>query len=84
MEVREILSKYDYDGDNAIVIKGSALAACNDTEPAIGEQQVLELLRQMDQNVEVPPMDLQKPFMLSVEGTFTIAGRGTVATGTVE
>lgn len=58
MEVREILSKYEYDGDNAIVIKGSALAACNDTEPAIGEQQVMELLRQMDENVEVPPVDL--------------------------
>lgn len=84
MEVREILSKYEYDGDNAIVIKGSALAACNDTDPEIGEQQVKELLRQMDENVEVPPVDLQKPFMLSVEGTFTIAGRGTVATGTVE
>ena len=84
MEVREILSQYEYDGDNAIVIKGSALAACNDTEPAIGETMIKTLLNHMDNSIEIPPMDLHKPFMLSVEGTFTIAGRGTVATGTVE
>ncbi len=84
MEVREILSQYEYDGDNAIVIKGSALAACNDTEPAIGEEQIKLLLSHMDNSIEIPPMDNSKPFMLSVEGTFTIAGRGTVCTGTVE
>jgi elongation factor Tu len=84
MEVREILSQYDYDGDNSIVVKGSALAACNDTEPEIGEKQIKLLLNHMDESIEIPPMDNSKPFMLSVEGTFTIAGRGTVATGTVE
>jgi len=84
MEVRELLSKYDYDGDNAKVIKGSALCAMNDTEPEIGEKRVLELVATMDKEIPEPTRDVDKPLLMSIESTFTIAGRGTVVTGTIE
>lgn len=54
MEIREILSKYDYDGDNANIIKGSALAAINDTDPELGENTINELLKCMDENIPIP------------------------------
>eukprot|EP01017_Pseudomicrothorax_dubius_P047540 TRINITY_DN855_c0_g1_i2.p1 TRINITY_DN855_c0_g1~~TRINITY_DN855_c0_g1_i2.p1 ORF type:complete len:437 (+),score=175.76 TRINITY_DN855_c0_g1_i2:66-1376(+) len=84
MEVREVLTKYEYDGEKAIFIRGSALSALNGTDPEIGEKKVLELLDAMDKNIPIPQREVDKPFMMSVEGTFTIAGRGTVVTGTVE
>ncbi len=82
MEVRELLSFYDYDGDNAPVIKGSALGALN------GEPQwvatVDELMDAVDTYIELPPRDVDKPFLMPVEDVFTITGRGTVATGRIE
>jgi elongation factor Tu len=82
MEVRELLSFYDYDGDNAPVIKGSALGALN------GEAQwvatVEELMAAVDTYIELPPRDVDKPFLMPVEDVFTITGRGTVATGRIE
>jgi len=84
MEVRELLSEYEFDGDNATVIKGSALHVINDTNPETGEDKVFELLAAMDETIPVPERDLDKPFMMSVDSTFTIPGRGTVVTGTVD
>lgn len=84
MEVRELLSKYDYDGDNAKIIKGSALLASQDQEPEIGEKRIQELLDTMDKEIPIPERDTNKPFLLSIEGTYHIGGRGTVATGTVD
>ncbi len=82
MEVRELLSFYSYDGDNAPVIKGSALGALN------GEAQwvatVEELMDAVDTYIELPPRDVDKPFLMPVEDVFTITGRGTVATGRIE
>jgi elongation factor Tu len=84
MEVRELLAKYDYDGDGAKVVKGSALCAMNDTEPELGEKRVLELVDFMDSEIPEPTRDVDKPLLMSIESTFTIAGRGTVVTGTIE
>ena len=82
MEVRELLSFYEYDGDNVPIIQGSALGALN------GEQKwvdtVLELMKAVDEYIEIPERDNEKPFLMSVEDVFTITGRGTVATGRIE
>jgi elongation factor Tu len=82
MEVRELLSFYSYDGDNAPVIQGSALGALN------GEPQwvktVEDLMDAVDTYIELPPRDIDKPFLMPVEDVFTITGRGTVATGRIE
>jgi elongation factor Tu len=82
MEIRELLSFYSYDGDNAPVIKGSALGALN------GEPQwvatVEELMEAVDTYIELPPRDVDKTFLMPVEDVFTITGRGTVATGRIE
>jgi elongation factor Tu len=82
MEVRELLSFYEYDGDNVPCIQGSALGALN------GEQKwvdtVLELMNAVDEYIELPERDNEKPFLMSVEDVFTITGRGTVATGRIE
>lgn len=82
MEVRELLSFYDYDGDNAPVIQGSALGALNG-EPA-WVAKVEELMDAVDTYIELPPRDVDKPFLMPVEDVFTITGRGTVATGRIE
>ena len=73
MEIREILNEYEYDGENTQIIKGSALAACNDTDHEIGEKKVMELLKAMDDSIPIPERDSDKPFMMSVDSTFTIA-----------
>lgn len=82
MEVRELLSFYKYDGDNAPVIQGSALGALN------GEAKWVEaietLMDAVDTYIELPPRDVDKPFLMPVEDVFTITGRGTVATGRIE
>lgn len=72
MEVRELLSKYEYPGDDTKFVKGSALSACNDTDPEIGEKAILELLATMDSEIPIPERSNNKPFMMSVESTFTI------------
>ena len=73
MEVREILTQYEFDGDNTKFVKGSALSACNDVDPELGENRILELLDIMDSNIPIPQRDIDKPLLMSVESTFTIA-----------
>ncbi len=82
MEVRELLSFYDFDGDNVPVIAGSALGALNGEAEAVA--QVKELMDAVDEHIPVPPRPVDKPFLLPVEDVFSITGRGTVATGRVE
>ena len=82
MEIRELLSFYDYDGDNAPVIAGSALGALNGEEKWVNS--VNELMEAVDTYIELPPRDVDKPFLMPVEDVFTITGRGTVATGRIE
>ena len=82
MEVRDLLSFYEYDGDNAPVIRGSALGALNG-EPE-WEQKVLELMDAVDDYIPDPVRDIDKPFLMPVEDVFSITGRGTVATGRIE
>jgi elongation factor Tu len=84
MEVRELLSKYGFDGDNIPIIKGSAVCALNDTQPEIGEQAILELMKAVDEFIPQPERAIDKPFLMPVEDVFSISGRGTVATGRVE
>ncbi len=82
MEVRELLSFYEFDGDNAPVIHGSALGALNGEEK--WEEKVMELMDAVDDFIPVPPRDVEKPFLMPVEDVFSITGRGTVATGRIE
>jgi elongation factor Tu len=82
MEVRELLSKYKFDGDNAPVIKGAALPALNGDEKWEGK--VTELLNALDSYIPEPVRDVDKPFLMAVEDVFSIKGRGTVATGRIE
>lgn len=82
MEVRDLLSFYDYDGDNAPVIKGSALGALNG-EPKWVDT-VMELMNAVDAYIEEPERDRDKPFLMPIEDVFSITGRGTVATGRIE
>lgn len=84
MEIRELLSKYDFDGDNIPVIRGSAVAALNDTTPEIGHDAVLKLMQAVDEYLPQPERPLDKPFMMPIEDVFSISGRGTVVTGRVE
>jgi len=84
MEVRELLSKYGFDGDNIPIIKGSAVAALEDKTPEIGEQAILELMAAVDSYIPQPARAKDKPFLMPVEDVFSISGRGTVATGRVE
>ena len=82
MEVRELLSFYKFDGDNAPVIRGSALGAMNG-DPK-WEEKVVELMNAVDEYIPIPVRDNEKPFLLPVEDIFSITGRGTVATGRIE
>ena len=82
MEMRELLSSYDYDGDNTPIIRGSALGALNG-EPQWVEK-VMELMDAVDNWIPLPPRDIDKPFLMPVEDVFSITGRGTVATGRIE
>jgi len=82
MEIRELLSFYDFDGDNTPVIKGSALGALNGEDKWVAT--VNELMEAVDTWIELPPRDTEKPFLMPVEDVFTITGRGTVATGRIE
>nr|WP_306448221.1 elongation factor Tu [Odoribacter splanchnicus] len=82
MEVRELLSFYQYDGDNTPIILGSALGALNGE--AKWEEKVMELMDAVDSWIPLPPRDNEKPFLMPVEDVFSITGRGTVATGRIE
>ena len=82
LEVRDLLSKYNFDGDNAHVIRGSALGALNGE--AEWEDKVMELMDSVDSYIPIPVRDNEKPFIMPVEDIFSITGRGTVATGRIE
>ena len=82
MEVRDLLSKYDFDGDNAPVIRGSALGALNG-EPQ-WEAKVMELMDAVDEYIPLPVRENEKPFLMPIEDIFSITGRGTVVTGRIE
>ena len=82
MEVRELLSFYEYDGDNTPVIRGSALGALNGEAKWV--ESVMELMNAVDTWIPIPPRDTEKPLLMSVEDVFSITGRGTVATGRIE
>ncbi len=82
MEVRELLDFYEFDGDKAPVIQGSALGALNG-DPK-WEEKIIELMDIVDSYIPIPPRDIEKPFLMPVEDIFSITGRGTVATGRIE
>ena len=82
MEVRDLLSKYDFDGDNAPIIRGSALGALNG-EPQ-WEAKVMELMDAVDEYIPLPVRENEKPFLMPIEDIFSITGRGTVVTGRIE
>jgi elongation factor Tu len=84
MEVRELLSSYDYPGDDIPIIKGSALAAVEDRDEEIGKKSIIELMAKVDEYIPAPTRELDKPFLMPVEDVFSISGRGTVVTGRVE
>jgi elongation factor Tu len=84
MEIRELLSKYDFDGDNIPVIQGSATCALNDSDPVLGREAVLKLMAAVDSFIPQPARPLDKPFLMPIEDVFSISGRGTVVTGRVE
>ena len=83
MEVRELLDEYEYDGDNAPVIVGSALKAIEEPDSEWGDK-IMDLMEAVDEYIPTPERDTSKPFLMPVEDVFTITGRGTVATGRVE
>lgn len=84
MEIRELLTEMGFDGDNIPVIQGSALCALEGKNPEIGSESILKLLEAVDSYIPTPIRELDKPFFLPVEHTYSIAGRGTVVTGRLE
>lgn len=84
MELRELLSEYGYDGDNTPIITGSALCALENKNPEMGIEAIMKLLEAVDEHIPTPARDLDKPFLLPIEGVFSIPGRGTVVTGRIE
>jgi elongation factor Tu len=84
MEVRELLSKYDFPGDDIPIIKGSALKAMEGDKGELGEESILKLAAALDSYIPTPERAIDKPFLLPIEDVFSISGRGTVVTGRVE
>jgi len=84
MEVRELLSKYDFDGDNVPIVQGSALPALNNPSDADASKCITELMEAIDSYVPEPAREEDKPFLMAIEDVFSIEGRGTVATGRIE
>jgi len=84
MEIRELLSAYDYPGDDIPIIAGSALAALEDRDDAIGKEKIAELMAAVDASIPQPPRAVDEPFLMPIEYVFSISGRGTVVTGRVE
>ena len=82
MEVRDLLSFYDYDGDNTPVVLGSALGALNGEQKWVDS--VMKLMEGVDSWIELPKRDIDKDFLMPIEDVFSITGRGTVATGRIE
>jgi elongation factor Tu len=84
MEVRELLSSYEFPGDDIPIVKGSALAAVEDRDAPIGEDSITELMTQVDAYIPQPDRPIDQPFMMAVEDVFSISGRGTVVTGRID
>ena len=84
MEVRELLDKYDFPGDDTPIVKGSALVALEDGDATLGEDSILELMTQVDAYIPQPERPIDRPFLMPIEDVFSISGRGTVVTGRVE
>ena len=84
MEVRELLSSYDFPGDDIPIVSGSALAALEDGDPQIGGQSILELMAKVDEYIPQPDRPVDRPFLMPIEDVFSISGRGTVVTGRIE
>ncbi|MBX5051747.1 elongation factor Tu [Rhizobium lentis] len=84
LEVRELLSSYDFPGDDIPVVKGSALAALEDSDKKIGEDAIRELMAAVDSYIPTPERPIDQPFLMPIEDVFSISGRGTVVTGRVE
>ena len=84
MEIRELLSAYDYPGDDIPIVAGSALAALEDRDDAIGKEKIAELMAAVDAHIPQPPRAVDEPFLMPIEDVFSISGRGTVVTGRIE
>jgi elongation factor Tu len=84
LEVRELLSKYEFPGDKIPVVRGSALMALEGKDPKLGKEAILELMKAVDDTIPQPTRPKDKPFLMPIEDVFTISGRGTVVTGRVE
>ena len=84
MEIREELSKREFDGDNIPIIRGSATCALSGSDAKLGQEAILELMKAVDESIPQPERPLDKPFMMPIEDVFSISGRGTVVTGRVE
>jgi elongation factor Tu len=84
MEVRELLSSYQFPGDDIPIIRGSALMALENKEPKLGHDAILELMRNVDEYIPQPDRPVDQPFLMPIEDVFSISGRGTVVTGRVE
>src|SRR5215212_2810541 len=84
LEIRELLSSYDFPGDDIPIVKGSALAALEDSDRATGHDAILELMKAVDDYIPQPERPLDRPFLMPIEDVFSISGRGTVVTGRVE
>ena len=84
MELRELLTKYEFPGDKIPIIKGSALAALEGKNEEVGKNSILELLKAVDEHIPQPDRPIDKPFIMPVEDVFSISGRGTVVTGRIE
>ncbi|MFL2510460.1 MAG: elongation factor Tu [Alphaproteobacteria bacterium] len=84
MEIRELLTSYEFPGDTTPIIKGSALAAVEDRDEEIGKNSIMELMKAVDEHIPQPDRPKDKPFLMPVEDVFSISGRGTVVTGRIE
>jgi elongation factor Tu len=84
LEVRELLSKYNFPGDDIPIVRGSALCALEDREAAIGKESILALMKAVDEYIPQPERPKDRPFLMPIEDVFSISGRGTVVTGRVE
>jgi elongation factor Tu len=84
LEVRELLSKYDFDGDNIPIIMGSALAALEGRDDNIGKDSIIALIEAVDAHIPQPDRPIDRPFLMPIEDVFSISGRGTVVTGRIE
>jgi elongation factor Tu len=84
LEVRELLSSYDFDGDNIPIVKGSALAALEGRDDNIGKDSIIALIEAVDAHIPQPDRPVDKPFLMPIEDVFSISGRGTVVTGRIE